>query len=177
MVLHLFKLVTYVKTILFVIVLFIGYPALTQSITDLDDRYGIKRFDLGTPVTKYKNQMEFIGNNEGSSYYNYLRRGSETLFDFPIDNITLQFYSDRLYKIVLTFFWGKTDNSKVISNLVDLFGTATENSSMDTPGGQLQQSLIWDGKKVRLALVYDETTTRLTMYSKPIHLEILKEDF
>jgi hypothetical protein len=165
------------KVVVSALFFFIFAPALSQSVTALDDRNGIKDFELGTHFSNYKSRLELIGNNGKSSYYKDISESSKTLFDLPIDNITLQFYSERLYKTILTFFWGETNNSKLIADLVDLFGPETENNTQVLPGGQEQNSFTWEGIEVRLTLVYDETTTRLTLYSKSIHREILQDEF
>jgi hypothetical protein len=136
----------------------------------------MKKFKLGSEYVIYESDLKNVGQNGASSYYRYDDDDVEALFGHPIDNITLQFYSDQLYKVIFTFFWGKTDNEKLLRDLSEIFGNPSK-EFMWTGVGLDENHFEWHGERTYLSLVWDNTATRLTMYSRIIHKRILKDDF
>lgn len=95
-----------------------------QDLQNLDRKFGIKKFRLESSITLYKSQIQLLRKNDnGTSYYKYLGKDINNLFNVSIEEVGLIFYKNILYSISITFAQTSETNEKIVySKLKDLFG-------------------------------------------------------
>lgn len=150
-------------TLLFFILL--QYVSIGQTSYRLDDKNGFKHFKLGSPLNSIKNivKQESILPLKGVTTYKYIGNDITEYSGVKIENIDLDYFQNKLYKINIRFSnftnndYSITEFNTVTAALVSSFGNFIECQNNDP---SLLNCAIWDGKKVRLDNVRMNATNK-----------------
>ena len=137
--------------------LFISTLAFSQSIEKLDEKNGFKDFKLGDTFYKWQNSLTYLRLQNNVKRYKYNGSCCNTIYEYPLDSIMLDFVDNKLIQINLLHkavpargSYIKSDISKIYSKLINSFGVfTTKDTSNDS-----KMFLFWIGKKVDLLYVY-----------------------
>lgn len=112
------------KIITLILVSFISLQSYSQTSKELDDRFGILHFKLGTNIKMLENKIQFISNgNSGQKFYDYTLDGSETILGYEISSINLIFYKNLLYIVNLELDQGQEIyKDDILGKLKNMFG-------------------------------------------------------
>lgn len=148
------------------IVLGLSNSTFSQTISQLDSKYGFKHFIFNTPPSKYKSEITKTSSwdpNSKIAEYEYTGGKLNDLFGVPVTKISLTYYEDKLASIQIQF--GDIDEEfkqdqyeRVLYSLQKLYGQGNSMSVSDQDfilyGGRK-----WLGKKVTMEV--------LRLYYKP----------
>jgi len=125
------------------------------QIDKLDSYNGFKHFKFGKSPAAFKN-LESIKNTlnlKNVTTYNYIGKDITDFSGVPIEDIRLEFFNNKLYKISVGFsVHNKNDYSLGEFNIVKMaltsnFGESLECEFVDP---SMLNCAIWDGKNIRL---------------------------
>jgi len=142
--------------IFIIIFLYLYNLSFGQSIADLDLKYGFKQFKFGittkqvSNIIKNKDQWD---KNPNISEYIYTGTDLKYLYDVKVKEISLTFYKNKLYSIIISFGspfieYTNSEYNLVQYSLEKTFGTVWNSPSNET--GQIIKGSIWSGNKVTL---------------------------
>lgn len=130
-------------------------PLHAQTITKLDEKYGFKQFKFGMSPKMIRNitkKTATADNNPNVTEYTYNGSDLGSLYTVKVQRVTLTFYKNKLYTIMISF--GSPDKEYLESeyntvqySLEKLFGDDWHNPSSDS---QIVKGAIWQSKKVTL---------------------------
>lgn len=136
---------------------FISTITFSQSIEKLDEKNGFKDFKLGDSFYKWQNNLNYQGSKNDVKRYFYNGPCCNTIYNYPIESILLDFADNKLVQIALLHksvpesgSYTKIDMAKIYSPLIDSFGIFT---TKDTTNDS-KMFLYWLGKKVDLLYVW-----------------------
>lgn len=137
--------------------LLISTGVFSQSIEKLDEKNGFKDFKFGDSYSKWQQNLTYEGTKDNVKRYFYKGSCCNTIYEYPIEVITLDFADNKLVQIALLHkdvpksgSYTVMDMDKIYSKLIDSFGVFTTKDS--TSEGKL--FLFWFGKKINLLHVY-----------------------
>jgi hypothetical protein len=113
------------KKKLILLFLIISVSAISQNLENLDKKYGINIFKLGTPFSNYSSDCTFENSNsDGVKFYSYNKWYSVKIFNFSaIKDVHLGFYKGKLYNISIDILVITDDDFKSLhKKLKELFG-------------------------------------------------------
>jgi hypothetical protein len=134
-----------------------GFISNSQTINKLDDKNGFKDFKFGDSYSKWQQNLVYQGIKDNVKRYFYEGSCCNTIYEYPIEAITLDFADNKLVQIALLHkdipqsgSYTEIDMDKIYPKLIDSFGVFSTKDS--TNEGKL--FLFWFGKKVDLLYVY-----------------------
>ena len=137
--------------------LFLSTITHSQNIEKLDEKNGFKDFKLGDSFYKWENELTLQGTKNNVKTYKYNGTCCNTVYEYPLESILLDFADNKLVIISLLHksvpesgSYSKLDISKIYSKLIDSFGVF---STKDTSNSS-KVFMYWFGKKVDLLYVW-----------------------
>jgi hypothetical protein len=112
------------KNFLFLI-LILSISVSAQNLSNLDNKYGINIFKLGSPINNYAKDCTFETNdNNGVKYYTYNKWYAIKILGFSATNdVHLGFYNDKLYTISIDLaIFDQIEFDQFQKKLEELFG-------------------------------------------------------
>ncbi len=176
------------------IIILVSFCALTifsksgiaQNIANLDLKYGIKKFKLGTSYELYKSQLLLIPyniKNANLKTYKYLGSDIPEIFGYEVKAITLIFYKNCLFEISIEYpLKYKEFEVSIANQLKILFGEWEYQNDIVKGYGTTKWSYYWQGKKTFLAFDYTTdkdviNTMSIWMVSTLIQKQIANDQF
>jgi hypothetical protein len=158
----------------------------SQSLANLDKKFGIKSLRLETDIALYRSKMTLMSKEkDGKAFYQYTSSDITNILDLPVKEVGLIFYKNKLYSISAIFRRATdTDEKQLSEKLADLFGKSheahrTENATLD-----YDWAYQWETAKVFMQYSkYSESSPidpgqlEIFMYSKKIHQQISNDNF
>jgi hypothetical protein len=136
---------------------FVTTVSFSQNIEKLDEKNGFKDFKLGDSFQKWQSSLSYQGSKKNVKRYYYKGSCCNTIYEYPIESILLDFSNNKLVQIALLHktvpengSYTEIDMSKIYSKLIDSFGVFT---TKDTTSDS-KIFLMWFGKKVDLLFVW-----------------------
>lgn len=125
------------------------------QINKLDTYNGFKHFKFGKPISTFKNLKlkKSPMNFKNVITYDYIGTDIKDFSGVPIEEITLQFFNNKLFKITVNFSdYNKNDYSLDEFNLVKMVLTSNFGDPIEcqTADPTIINCAIWDSKNVRL---------------------------
>ncbi len=154
-----------------------------QNLSNLDSKYGIKKFRLETPYENYKSKLELEIDGK-VKYYKYVGTDIQSVFGKDIKKIVLGFYKNKIYYIGI-----ELDNSLPIhpdliyDELKKMFGNTEKSSNFQKGPLSYEWAYVWKSKKAYLSFDKQEATefnnekTSIWMISNIIGNQITSDDF
>ncbi len=157
----------------------------SQDLTNLDNKFGFKKFKLETPFNLYSKQLKFhLKGYDNVIYYEYVGNDIDLVFGGIVKKINLGFYNQKLYTISIELITDDTDDKRIQRELIGLFGYQKVNYS--TKGGETNYdwAVAWStGKtylqanKISCTDKYDPCRVEIFLYSKKLRSEINNNQF
>lgn len=156
---------------------------LSQDLSKLDSRYGIKKFKLESNIVNYQADLSIL--IEGNiNFYKYTGSDIKTIFNAEIEEIILGFYKNKLYYIGFVI-----DNTLdiyetiIYEKLTNLFGPTRGKSNFKSGPFLYSFQYIWETKNTRLT--FEESSnerepikkTKIWMTSNALESVKDSEDF
>ncbi len=141
--------------VIFCFALHIG--AFGQNLSQLDLKYGLKKFKFSTSETLYKGLLKPSVDTYNSPHvrsYSYQGTDIGELFGNAIKSVTLNYYKNKLFSITLTFYeqiFTESEYEKVLYSMQQAFGTGKTVNVSD--GALIGYGNKWIGKKEELELI------------------------
>lgn len=150
------------KFILFFFISIAPVYSLAQSVINLDIKNGFRNFKFGTSPSQYHSIKKLSKTKESITNYEYLGKGI-TIANISVQYIILTFFKNKLAQIYISFtdsYRGQSfsddDYKAVVGTLRQAFGNQVIKVE---PDEKIIQGLIWDGSKVRLAIIQSDGIT------------------
>ncbi len=169
----------------FLILLFwiISFSASSQNIENLDKKYGINIFKLGTSFSNYANDCTFENSNsDGVKFYSYNKWYSVKIFNFSTTkDVHLGFYKDKLYTISIDVIAINAEDFQILhKKLQGLFGQSYSGPSEE----MYDDRYFWKTSKTYLGLEkyscsssYKPCSTNIYLLSNLIDEQIKSDGF
>lgn len=171
------------KTIIIITILCITNFVTSQSLQNLDIKYGINKFKLESSFSTY--QANLIIELDGKvKYYKYISTDISSIFGSNINNIILGFYKNKLYYIQIEL---KEDKQLFVDLVYDkleqLFGSTPVNTNIKKGPLTYQFAYVWQTDKTYLAFDrqlpndLQNGRTAIWMKSNVLDNQIASDDF
>lgn len=175
------------RTLLLVSILLALTPTLrSQTLQNLDKKFGIKGLRLETEVTAYRSKIAFkYKEKDGKAYYKYTGSDMSEILDIPVEQVGLIFYKNKLYLISVTFKKiTEMDEKELYHKLAELFGKPTVGQTSEKDVFEHDWGYQWETEKVFMQYSkYSDSSsanpgqTEIFMYSNRIHKQISTDNF
>lgn len=147
------------KTIITTLIcLFISPVLVSQNKEKLDEKNGFRDFKLGDTYSKWQSNLSYQESRDGVKRYFYTGNCCNTLYNYPVKRILLDFENNKLITISLLHETipedssdTKIDPGKIYNKLIEDFGKF---DTSDKTEGSGKIYLYWFGKKVDLLFVW-----------------------
>lgn len=133
--------------------LFLSTITYSQSIEKLDEKNGFKDFKLGDSFYKWQNELTLQGTKNNVKTYKYNGTCCNTVYEYPLESILLDFADNKLVEISLLHKTGASselDIAKIYKKLIDSFGVFSDKDTSNN--GKV--FMYWFGEKVDLLYVW-----------------------
>jgi hypothetical protein len=171
------------KSLLIFVIGIFSISAISQNLQNLDKKYGINIFKLGSPYTQYASNCNYeFTSKDGVKYYFYKKPLNVKIFNFFADSVLLGFYKDKLYTISidLMLLISDDDVKSLLKNLEGLFGKGTmaPYDEMFDIGYFWKTSKTYLGfQKVSCSASFKPCSTNIYLISKSIDEQIKSDGF
>ena len=171
------------KVIGVVLMVCLSNALIAQNLSNLDAKYGIKKFKLETSYENYKSNLELELDGK-VKYYKYVGKDIQSVFGLRIRKIILGFYKNKLYYIGI-----ELDDSIPIypdfiyDELKKLFGDTEKLTNFKKGPFSYEWAYIWQTKKTYLcfdklqATESENEKVSIWMISNVIDYQITSDDF
>lgn len=157
-------------------------PLFSQSIGNLDTKYGFNKFKFGSSTSLYKKDLVLIYNvnpQDNLKFYKYTGKDIRKVFEIFVDKIELGYYKDRLYHIGITF---NTQNQyykyQIYDKIKNLFGAGIYTTDYKIGSTKYSWGYHWKSKKVYLSFDQEKSgETSLWLTSNIIEQQMNNDDF
>lgn len=145
------------KKLFIILFLFIVSLSFSQNLTNLDNKNGFKQFKLRSTPDQIKN-IEKVENqyskNPLVTEYKYIGNDIKAIFNVDVERITLNFFKNKLFSIVIDFGnkekeFTDTDFKLISYSLEETYGKDWKKAKTDE---NILMGSAWIGKKVELDL-------------------------
>ena len=118
----------------------------SQSWSELDKKNGWKIFKLGSDISLFKKDLvkEDVKNVK-YELYQFKGKAYTTFFSNEIKSLSLVFYKQKLYQIIIHISGTENIYSTLVNDLNKIFGESPELSDLDSDCTKANQ---WKGKSV-----------------------------
>ena len=144
----------YILCMLFVV---LSTTVYSQSASELDSKYGFKKFRFGMSPSQIGNLTAY---SAGKSFknvdiYKYSGGDISEIRGIRLQDITLYFYNQKLYRISVDFgspiqLFSEIDYQIINESLIASFGRGYEIKNKYQGDMLILSSSFWDGRKVRM---------------------------
>lgn len=150
------------KTTIITIFILFANVLIAQSVIDLDFKNGFKHFKLGSSPNDIKNivkeKNKFTQKNSNVVNYDYIGEDISYIYNIKVDGITLVFFKNKLFKILVSFGSFKEKVNFEIYDFNDILYALEKTYGKkwvqpNNAEGNMVNIAVWEGKKVRLELV------------------------
>ncbi len=147
------------------------------NISNLDTKYGLNKFKLEDPYSKYKNQTKlieysgvYVPPKKNTKEYYYTGKDIDKILDHSVSEIKLIFIKEKLSSIHVFFNDNLTDyqNNRIYEKLEALFGTPSASNPPGMYGSKFTYS--WITYKTQLLFAQPEGHGSQMMISSRILL-------
>ncbi|MBA7538573.1 hypothetical protein ES705_30850 [subsurface metagenome] len=156
---------------------------IAQNLSNLDSKYGIKKFKLESSYDNYKSSLELELDGK-VKYYKYVGSDIQSVFGQDISKVILGFYKNKLYYVNLIL----DDSQPIYSDLVydklkQLFGSTEKATTFNKGPLSYDWAYFWQTKKTYLSfdkqLPNNQQAGRVTiwMISNVLDDQIAADDF
>ncbi|MEX2234139.1 MAG: hypothetical protein WD824_18375 [Cyclobacteriaceae bacterium] len=171
------------KSIILFIVWITGISASGQNIQNLDQKYGINIFKLGSTFSTYSGDCTFEAEGkDGVKYYQYSKWFNIKIFNSSAGKeVKLGFYKDKLYTVSIDLLLLNDDEyNSLLRDLESLFGDGIPGPSSE----MYDYRYFWKTEKTYLGLEkysckssYNACKTNIFIVSSKIAQEIKSDGF
>lgn len=171
------------KILLFIVFGLISISANCQSIENLDKKYGINIFKLGTPFSQYSSNCKYeMTGKDGVKYYYYKKPMNVKIFNFFADNILIGFYKGKLYTITIDIMFVNSEGDffTILKKLEALFGkgeNALSDENFDYRYYWKTSKTYLGFQKVSCSSTFKPCTTHIFLISNSIDEQIKSDGF
>lgn len=143
------------KNFIIIISLFIGFVAMAQDITYLDEKNGFKIFRFGESYSKWERFLvrpdDVVINGyihkPRTKVYKYVGNTPSDLFGLRWDDLYLIFKRNTLVKIEVKFYYDSSWQNQVLNSLKSVFGKP------DDPYGSFYNRYVWRTEDTRMTFI------------------------
>lgn len=171
------------KIIGIVLMIFLSNTLMAQNLSNLDTKYGIKKFKLESSFENYKSNLELELDGK-VKYYRYVGSDIQTVLGQDIRKIILGFYKNKMYYIGI-----KLDDALPIypdliyDKLKDLFGYTDKSTNFKKGPLSYEWAYTWQTNKTYLSFDKQKATefkneeVSIWMISNVVDKQISSDDF
>jgi len=147
-------------------------------INPLDAKNGINKFKLCSFFDLHKANLKEILNQKDTKvkWYTYTGNDVDSVFEYKIKQISLGYYKNKLYKIIVLFDTTQGIKTDDIKNKLDLLfgkGKQTENNPSDK---SKTTRYFWESTKVYLSFEFNEKEISIYTHSKIMEKLIISDE-
>lgn len=139
------------KSIIFLSILCITNLVTSQSLSNLDSKYGINKFKLESSFSTHQANLKLDLDGK-VKYYKYIGTDIPSIFDCNINKIILGYYKNKLYFILFEL---KDDKQLFVDLVYDkleqLFGPTSVNTNIKKGPLTYQFVYVWQTDKTYLS--------------------------
>lgn len=184
------------KYLVFFLLLSFSHSLNAQNVNNLEIKYGFKQFKFGISPSLIKNiskDERQADKNKNISVYTYNGEDLKYLYNVEVEKLSLTFYKNKLYSIIISFGSLEREYSDKEFNLVQyslekVFGSIWKNPKDES----ILNGAIWKSKRVTLEhLKFDFSKNRpdrindgynyiqgyISIYENNIQNQRLSDDF
>lgn len=173
------------RTLLFILFLLNFSLIYCQDLTNLDNKFGFKKFKLETPLNLYSKQLKFhLKGYDNVMYYDYIGNDIGLVFGGIVKKINLGFYNQKLYTISIELITDDNDDKRIQKELINLFGYQKVSYSASSDDTKYDWVISWTTNKTHLQAnkvsctdKYDPCSVWIFLYSKKLRSEINNNQF
>lgn len=172
-------------TLLFIFSLLSFSLIYSQDLTNLDNKFGFKKFKLETPYNLYSKQLKFhLKGYDNVMYYEYVGNDIGIVFGGIVKKINLGFYNQKLYTISIELITDDTDDKRIQRELIGLFGYQKVNYSASSVDTKYDWAIAWStnktylqANKVSCTNEYNPCRVEIFLYSQKLRRELNNNQF